>query len=364
MRRAAGSVASWLPSRRPQLVGIVILTVAIAVMVIHPDVIFPSGAGYRRGLASGEVARLVRTKTPSTLPPPQTLLPFGTPAAAGEGHWRPVGRLVDGLPAVYETNLGIPNEPSIVAGIAWMDTLTLRAALYSGSISPGGLTWKLTAPVQPTAAKTLVAAFNGGFKFPATDGGYFSEVKLVYPLRVGAASLVIFKDGSATVGQWGRDVTMGPTVVAVRQNLNLLVDHGQPTPGLNPYDTAVWGSTLGGIPDVWRSGLGVTTDGALVYVAGPSLTIVDLADLLVRAGAIRAMELDINPFWTVFATYSPSAATGAAAPANGADLLAGMNGSPARFFQSSWARDFITMSARSGVALTKTKTRRKHIVHA
>ncbi len=41
-------------------------------------------------------------------------------------------------------------------------------------------------------------------------------------------------------------------------------------------------------------GLGVTADGALVYVGGSGLSIVDLANLLARAGAVRAMEMDIN----------------------------------------------------------------------
>jgi hypothetical protein len=277
-----------------------------------------------------------RTSRPrlSPLPPPQTLSPIvGSPP--GEGQWRPVGRVVDGLPAVYETSLQLPDEPGSIAGIAWMDTNLMRATLYSGSISPGGLTWKYTAPVQPAAARTLVAAFNGGFKVPDSDGGYYSEGKLAFSLRSGAASLVIYKNGSATVGEWGRDVSMGPTVVAVRQNLNLLVDHGQPVPGLDRYDTSLWGSTLGGIPNVWRSGLGVTANGALVYIAGPPLTIVDLAELLVRAGSVRAMELDINPYWTTFATYSPTVSTGSAAASNGVDLLPGMDGSPARFFQLS-----------------------------
>jgi hypothetical protein len=58
------------------------------------------------------------------------------------------------------------------------------------------------------------------------------------------------------------------------------------------------------------------------------------------------MELDINPYWTVFATYSPSMPTGLASPQNGADLLPDMIVSPARFFDPSWDRDFITVSAR------------------
>ena len=49
----------------------------------------------------------------------------------------------------------------------------------------------------------------------------------------------------------------------------------------------------------------MTADGALVYVGGPGLNITDLADLLVRAGAVRAMELDINTDWVNF-SHLPS----------------------------------------------------------
>jgi hypothetical protein len=100
---------------------------------------------------------------------------------------------------------------------------------------------------------------------------------------------------------------------------------------------------------VSRSGLGVTANGALVYVGGPNLNITDLANLLVRAGAVRGMELDINSDWVNFATFSPSSPNGLASASNGTDLLplADMAGPPSRYFDTWWARDFITMSARS-----------------
>ncbi len=282
------------------------------------------------------------------LPPPAPLTLF-SPGTLGDGHWRPAGRLVDGHPAIYETTLLPPAGtagPPQEAGIAWMDSRLLRAQLYSGSLSPGPGPWKLTAPILPQAAKTLVAAFNGGFKFPAAEGGYYAEGKLVYPMRTGGASLVIYRDGTATVGQWGRDVSMTPNVVAVRQNLTLIVDNGQPVPGLNPNDASVWGATLGGGPNVWRSGIGVTANGALIYVMGPDLEITQLAALLARAGCVRAMTLDMNPDWTELATYSPVPDTAPASPANGSSLLPGTVQGPATFFASWWARDFITMSAR------------------
>ncbi len=286
---------------------------------------------------------------PDHLPGPAAIPPVVSPAIAGEGQWSPAGRLVDGVPAVYVTTLRPdPIHTSYVVGAAWMDTKLLRATLYSGSQIPGGGPYLHSAPITPTAANSLVAAFNAGFLMSSANGGYYTDGRVVLPLRPGAASFVVYADGTATVGSWGTDVTMTPEVVAVRQNLDLLVANGQPVPGLDAADTTRWGATLGNAVYVWRSGVGVTADGALVYVGGPGLNITDLADLLARAGAVRAMELDINTDWVNFATYTPSAATAAATPANGTDLLATMAGASGRYFESWWARDFITMSAAAG----------------
>jgi Phosphodiester glycosidase len=307
----------------------------------------PAVAAARPGSGT-TTSRPARTATtaprPVALPPPEALAPLDTPALPGEGQWRPVGRGVDGRSVVYVTTLR-PVGSSVPAGVAWMDTDLLRATLYSGSVSPGHGPWTYTAPVQPVASLGLVCAFNGGFKLRDAKGGYYAEGRLVAPLVAGAASLVIRADGSATVGAWGRDVSMTPGVVAVRQNLTLLVDGGRAVPGLSPTDTSVWGSTLGSVPRTSRSALGVTADGALIYVSGRSLTIVQLADLLVRAGAVRAMELDINPKWDTFTYYTPSPGS-PASPASGTDLLPQMTGGTSRFFDPAWARDFITMSAR------------------
>jgi hypothetical protein len=59
------------------------------------------------------------------------------------------------------------------------------------------------------------------------------------------------------------------------------------------------------------------------------------------------MELDINPWWTFLVTFSPPRPSGLASPQNGTDLLPGMIGTAARFFDPAWARDFIAMSARA-----------------
>ncbi|MDA8297078.1 MAG: phosphodiester glycosidase family protein [Actinomycetota bacterium] len=279
---------------------------------------------------------------PAVLRPPSALRPFSPSGRAGA--WRPYGRVIRGTAAVYETTLALPDNPAGVAGIAWMDMRLLRARLYSGSLSPGGLTWRYTAPISPHAARSLVCAFNGGYLLKDSEGGYYSEGKLVAPLRKGAASLVIYKDGKVALGAWGSGFSMSAQVASVRQNMRLLVDHGALVPGLSPSDTSVWGSSLGGIADQWRSGLGITASGALVYVAGV-MNILDLARELQHAGAVRAMPLDMNPYWTVFSTYRPSAPGGAATPANGTDLLATMEQSPTRFFSPAYNRDFVALFA-------------------
>jgi hypothetical protein len=281
------------------------------------------------------------------------LIPLTSPAAAGEGAWTAAGRSVNGIPAVYETAL-VPPGGTQAAGIAWMDTRLLSAQLYSGSKSPGGGPYEFTAPIQPAQAGTLVAAFNGGFMMNAAEGGYYTEGRTIVPLVAGAASLVIYANGSVTVGAWGTDVSMAPNVVAVRQNLVPLVAGGQPTTQATGPDWQVWGDTCGstscsstvpGIENQWRSGAGLTADGALVYAAGPNLTPLQLAQLLVDAGVIRGMELDINPNWPVFATYDPSTPNGLAAPSNGNSLQPSSVQNAATFFDPAWARDFITMSA-------------------
>lgn len=290
----------------------------------------------------------VITSGPAHLPSPAPITPLASPPIPGEGVWSPAGRLVDGMPALYVTTLR-PDavHTSYVVGVAWMDTELLRATLYSGSQIPGGGPYAHTAPISAQASTSLVAAFNAGFLMAAANGGYYTDGQMILPLRTGAASFVVYANGSATVGAWGTEVSMTPSVVSVRQNLDLLVDNGQPAPGLNAADTTQWGATLGNAVYVWRSGLGVTADGALVYVGGPGLNITDLADLLVRAGAVRAMELDINTDWVNFSSYAPSTPTGEASPGNGTELLPQMSGSPSRYFEPWWARDFITMSAAS-----------------
>lgn len=137
-----------------------------------------------------------------------------------------------------------------------------------------------------------------------SNGGFYLNGRSVGSLKDGAASLVFFRDGTVTVGQWGLDVSMSSNVTGVRQNLSLIVDNGQPVPSLSNESYQLWGATLGNTVMVWRSGVGVDKNGGLIYAAGPGLSIKSLARLLARAGCVRAMELDINTEWVSYNYYN------------------------------------------------------------
>jgi hypothetical protein len=239
---------------------------------------------------------------PGGLPAPATMAPLtGGPALPGEGVWNVVAS-VHKHPALRVASLRPdPQHTSFLAGLMWLDPTFVRGQLHPGFTDPGG-TWKAPTSLTPALQRTVVAAFNSGFRLDASGGGYFSEGRTVRPLRDGAASLVLNRDGTARVGAWNRDIRMDPQVASVRQNLVLLIDHGKLNPTCSSGGTKEWGSTIGQAAFIHRSGFGVTNTGAYVYVGGPALSVCSLGHLLLAAGVVNGMELDINPAW-VSGTY-------------------------------------------------------------
>lgn len=275
---------------------------------------------------------------PPPLPRPAALAPLVSPPQPGEGQWQAVESSAQpGGYGVYTTSLR-PQGGYPSAGIAWINPAATRMALYAGTAEPYG-SWPQQGDVAPTQRSQLVAAFNSGFKIYSYDTGWFASGRTAVPLQAGMASLVIYANGTATVGAWGRDVTMTPSVEAVRQNLPLLVDAGLPASDVGSI--AAWGATLGGVNATWRSGIGVTPLGDLVYVGGPLLDPAALARLLIAAGAVRAMELDINPEWVSFVTYTHQGPT----VTGGTDLTPGMYFSPSHYLSSD-GRDFVAVFSR------------------
>jgi hypothetical protein len=230
---------------------------------------------------------------------------------------------------------------SLLAGLAHFDMSRLAATLHAGTDVPGGGSWTHGAQIALGAYPNVVAAFNSAFRLDNSHGGYYAEHRTVKPLAPGRASLVTYADGHVDVGVWGRDDNMSSDVTAVRQNLDLIVDRSALVPGLANADSGLWGGTVGNRIYVWRSGIGVDAKGNLIYVAGPGLNDETLAELLRRAGSVRAMELDINTWWISFTIFRPAAA-GGLQPTN---LLSTMVRSPDRYLQQG-TRDFVEIDAR------------------
>lgn len=243
------------------------------------------------------------------LTPPRRVTPVVEPSLPGEGVWQPIGPVLDGTPSMYESQFRADDTyTSQITSAVWIDPLRLHVTLIPGLTEPGG-TWPHPPHVLDSELSRLVAAFNGGFRFQDAHGGFYLYGRTAVPLVKGAASFVIYADGRVDVGRWGSEVRMGPNVVAVLQNLVPMVDHGRLSPSATYEDRAVWGTTVKTSIVVPRSGIGVTADGALVYVAGPALSARTLAESLQRAGAVRAMTLDINPYWVTFNLFTHPEAT-------------------------------------------------------
>ena len=234
------------------------------------------------------------------LPKPSPVPLVVQPAAPGEGQWLPTGPLISGLPGMYVSQFRADDiYTSQITNAVWIDPKLLRVHLVPGAQEPGG-SWSVPHLIEGDALTKIAAAFNGGFRFQDAHGGFYLDGREAVGLVDGAASIVIYKNGRIDIGAWNRDVRMTPDVEGVLQNLTLMIENGTIDASVSHNDTSKWGSTLKGSIAVARSGIGVTKDGALLYVAGPTLTAKSLAEALQRAGAVRAMALDINPEWVTF----------------------------------------------------------------
>ncbi len=292
------------------------------------------------GVPTGGVPRVGADGASAVAADPAVLVPMVTPGLPGEGTWQTVVA-VRGRPAVRVAYMRPDSKhTSYLVGFMWMDPSMVSFVLHPGTAQPGGTGWSVPPDVPAAARSSLLATFNSGFTLTDNRGGYYQDGRTVQALRTGAASLVFYRDGSVALGSWGRDFSMSSRVAAVRQNLDLMVDNGQVAPDIDSNVTTKWGKTIGNKFYVWRSGLGITASGKLVYVAGPALSTRTLAELLVRAGAVRAMELDINADWVSGMWYSQNA-SGAVPHKLNLDASRPAN----RYFSVS-SRDFVAVSLR------------------
>jgi hypothetical protein len=295
-------------------------------------------------LAQGLNARNQKFKKTHNFVPvvPKNLASLAGAPLTGEGVWR-LTETVKNEPAMYTTFLRVdPVHTAYVAGLVSMDQRLLTFSLHPGSTDPGAGFGNSSDYIAQGQRKGLMATFNSGFKIADSQGGFYLNGNTDGKLNNGAASEVYYKNGTVKIGQWGRDFHMSSSVAGVRQNLKLLVDHSHIPADVSKNVLTNWGATLGGSYFVWRSGIGITKDGRVIYVYGPALDVQTLAGLLQRAGAVEAMQLDINPEWTTFEYYH---ANGHPTNPTPAVVLPDQQSSAYRYY-SVWSRDFTAVYAR------------------
>jgi Phosphodiester glycosidase len=233
-------------------------------------------------------------------PPP--IKPVFAHPLPGEGIWKQTGPLLKGRAPVLVTSFRSELEyPRIVAYVAWFNHLRTALGFYPGRYEPPSAPVRGPMSVPYGQRWRLLATFNGGFTY--IDGHNGSSINgLSYePLKDGLATLVGYRDGRVDIKTWTSGPNAGPTVAFARQSLPLIIQDGRLNPALN--DSTQWGFTLGNAVRVWRTGVGIDQRGNIIYAAANDQTVITLARILQHAGAVRAMQLDINPEWPTLITY-------------------------------------------------------------
>jgi hypothetical protein len=209
---------------------------------------------------------------------------------------------VDGGPPVLVTTYRTEEAyPQIVAYVTWFDHTRTASAYYPGRYEPPSAALRGPAEIPFSQRHRLLATFNGGFIYADGLNGDAVNGVTNEPLKQGNATVVAYRNGSVNIVRWNGGPSPGRNVAWARQSLPLIIANGKLNPALSLGTE--WGYTLGDAVRVWRTGLGIDQHGNLIYAAANYQTVITLAKILKRAGAVRAMELDINPEWYTLITY-------------------------------------------------------------
>src|SRR5262249_17872550 len=149
----------------------------------HPT---PSGTGHPAGgpgTRPSPRSHPPKPAPPAHLPLPANVRPLVANPLPHEGTWQPVGPKVHGLPTGEVAFLRPDTvHTSLVAGLLWMDTKLVRAALFAGTQEPGGSGWYRYAEVPTVTRSHLAFTFNSGFRMNDARGGWYSQGRTAVPL--------------------------------------------------------------------------------------------------------------------------------------------------------------------------------------
>ncbi|MDQ6729979.1 MAG: hypothetical protein M3022_06725, partial [Actinomycetota bacterium] len=259
----------------------------------------------------------------------------------GTFGWRPAVSIRHET-AIWISRVPAQHLPGDTVTLLRLDPRLVTLWLHAGGSEPGGRGWRYGDAIRGAERDRVLAAFNSAFREGYGAGGFAAGGRIGWRLRHGVASVVVYRDGAVDIGRWRVSVpAAGRPTAFVRQNLGLLIDRGRIASTVDTCIKRCWGDPLHEQPIVARSGLGITRRGDLVWAAGYLLSVRALAQALARAGAVRAMELDINPHWVAGYIYGHGRGT-AAVPV---PLVPNQAGIPGQFL-TPYFRDFFSVLPR------------------
>ena len=225
----------------------------------------------------------------------------------GEGKWQTVPLTLFPKQLVMEQTFTRPDPDRNYAlvSVLKVDMSHFTLNTVAGTKEPGGSVGKPGPGVVPTDVHDsgkLVAAFAGGCQYRDGEYGMIVGKTTYLPLKPNLATIIGHANGKFEIVNY-QGQTLAPDVTFVRQNCPSLIENGVIGPE-DEKNKQLWGRTLTSDIYTWRSGVGITAEGNLVYAVGSSLTPTTLAVALKSAGAVNAMQLDINPFWVRFNIFN------------------------------------------------------------
>jgi hypothetical protein len=233
-------------------------------------------------------------------------------AAAGDGVWTPVrdSERPSEEPILYKTLLH-PDEARpwaevfvVAIDLARVNLFSVAGAEEPEALTPEGHRYTRPALIPPEHQRSLVAAFNGGWK---TDHGQYGmevdDVVLVPP-KERACTVAIYDDGSLRIATWTALSGEGTRYRSWRQTPPCLYENGSLHAGLLGAEAWAWGAAVGGETIIRRSAIGLDAERRTLFVSVANATkVAAIAEAMHHAGASDVAELDVNWSFPKFATF-------------------------------------------------------------
>jgi hypothetical protein len=273
-------------------------------------------------------------------------------SAPGDGRWVAIAvpDVPSAPPTMYKTLLHPDKNRSWAeVFVVAMDTRAIELHMLAGTKEPVATepeAANISRPgVIPEAHRsTVLAAFNGGFK---TEHGKYGMavdgVTLIAP-RNDVCTLALLQDSSIRIASWPKLAALEKDMVFWRQTPACMYEEGLLHPNLRAGAEKKWGSTLDGETVIRRSAIGVSADGAFLYMAiSNNTTAAAIADGVHHAGAAAVAQLDVNFSYPKFVLFEKGSASERQAVA----LASGFEFSSDEFIRQPSRRDFFYVTPKT-----------------